>query len=187
MSSPERDISLALRQKHKVDEHFYPKISMDIDIPNGLEGEIAEIVKALKANKFETANENVFHTMELKKKLLSRYTETPEGRKIVARYRRMLLEEIKPAGVTIPIELILVNGLIALVLYTIARFAGSFADESGRIAARRLLEKDKKRAIELNLNIKEYSFLKNEISVLIEHEKTLDSFKEKLKKKSTSK
>jgi len=183
MSSLVNNITLDLREKHKVDEYFYPKISMEIDIPNGLEGEIADITKVLQENGFEATSENVFRIMELKKTLLTRYVETTEGKETTAEYRRMLLEDIRPTGISIPIELLLVNGLIALLLYGIARFAGSFADESGKILARKLLEKDKERSEELNMDIREYRFLKNEATIFIQDGKTLIFLKQKLKKK----
>jgi len=183
MSSLVKDIALNLREKHKVDEYFYPKISMDIDIPNGLEGEIANITKVLQENGFEATSKHVFPIMDFKRKLLVRYGETTEGKRAAAEYRRMLLEEIKPTGITIPIDLILVNGLLALLLYVIARFAGSFADESGKLMARRLLEKDKERSKQLNLDIREYRFLKNEATILIQDGKPLIFLKQKLKKR----
>lgn len=183
MSSLVNDIALDLREKHKVDEYFYPKISMDIDIANGLEGEIADIIRVLQENGFEATSENVFRIMDFKRKLLARYGETTEGKRTTAGYRRMLLEEIKPTGITIPIELVLVNGLLALLLYVIARFAGSFADESGKIMAQRLLEKDKERSKQLNMDIREYRFLKNEAAIFIQDGKTLIFLKQKLKKK----
>jgi len=183
MSSLVKDISLDLREKYKVDESFYPKISMDIDILDGFEGEIADILKDLQKNGFEITSENAFRIMEFKKKLLVRYSETKEGKRTTTKYRRMLLEDIKPTGITIPIELVLVNGLIALLLYVIARFAGSFADESGKMMARKLLDKDEERSKELNINIKEYRFLKNEVAIFIQNGKTLNSLKKKVKKK----
>jgi hypothetical protein len=183
MSSLVNDIALDLREKYKVDEYFYPKISMDIDISQGLKGEIADITKVLQENGFEAISENVFRIMELKRKLLTRYDETTEGKKTTANFRRMLLEDIKPTGITIPIELVLVNGLIALVIYVIGRFAGSFADESGKIIARKLLEKDKERSKQLNMDIREYRFLKNEATILIQDGKTLVFLKQKLKEK----
>ena len=177
------DIISDLREQHKVDEYFYPRISMDIDLRNGLKGEIVDITKLLQENGFETTIENVFRIMDFKRKLLARYGETTEGKMTTAEYRKMLLEEIKPAGITIPIELVLVNGLLALLLYVIARFAGSFADESGKIMAQRLLEKDKERSKQLNLDIREYRFLKNETAIFIQDGKTLVFLKQKLKKK----
>jgi len=182
MSSPVSDIVSDLREKHEVDEYFYPKISMDTDIPNGLEGEITDITKVLQENGFEVTIENVFRFMDFKRRLLERYYETTNGRKTAAEYRRMLLEEIRPTGITIPIELVLVNGLLALLLYAIARFAGSFADESGKIAAQRLLGKDEAGSKQLNMDIREYRFLKNETTVFIQDGKTLLFLKQELKK-----
>jgi len=183
MSNLVSDIALGLKEKYKVDEYFYPKISMDIDLAKGLKGEINDIIKVLQENGFEATSENVFRIMDFKRKLLARYSETTEGKKITAEYRRMLLEEIKPTGIAIPIELVLVNGLLALLLYVIAHFAGSFADESGKIMAQRLLKKDKECSKQLNMDIREYSFFKNETTAFIQDGKILVSLTQKLKKK----
>lgn len=183
MSSLVDDISLDLRKNYKVDEYFYPKISMDLDIPNGVKGEINDIIKVLQKNGFKVSSENVFRIMELKKIFLTRYSEQIEGKTEAEKYRRILLEDIKPVGIAEPIELILVNGLIVVALYMIARFVGSFADEAGKIMARKLLENDKERSKDMNLNVKEYRFLKNEVEIFIQDGKMLDSLKRKLKKK----
>jgi hypothetical protein len=175
-------ISSDLRKNYKVDEHFYPKISMDIDLPNGLEGEVSEIVRILQKNNFQVTSGNVFRIMELKKELLAKYSETTEGKNAVTRYRRILFEKVRPIGITIPIEFILVNGIITVLLYMLARFAGSFADESGKIAARKLLENDKERSRELKMTTEEYQFLKNEGIIIIQEGETISSLQKKLKK-----
>jgi hypothetical protein len=171
-----------LRNKYGVDENFYPKILMDVDFPNGFEGEIREIVNTLQRNNFQVTSENVFHIMELKRKLLIKYSETTEGKNAVQKYRGILLEKVKPTGIVAPIEFILVNGLIAVLLYVLARFAGSFADESGKIVARKLLENDKERSRELKITIHEYRFLKNEGLTIIQEGDTI-TYLQKLKKK----
>jgi len=156
-----------------VDEYFYPMISMNIDIPNGLIGEVTEISRVLGKNGFRVTTENVFRVMELKKSFLKRYNETVEGKKSKAEYRRMILEDIRPTGVTIPIDLLFVNGIIILLLFVAARFIGSFADEAGKIVARKLLGDEKKLSKEHNMTIKEYKFLKNQVVILIEKGKGL--------------
>ena len=168
MSILVKDIPLDLKRRFKVDEYFYPTISMDIDIPNGLVGEVTEIGKVLKRNGFRVTTENVFRVMELKKSLLMRYDETVERKKSKAKYRKMILEDIKPTGITLPIDLLFVNGIMILLLYVAARFVGSFADEAGKIAARKLLDDEKKLSKEHNVTIKEYKFLKNKAVILIE-------------------
>jgi hypothetical protein len=183
MASFEKDISQKLRERYRVNERYYPGISMDIDIANGFQGEISQITRVLSENGLETTSENVFHIMEFKKSLLVRYSEDQEGKKTTKEYRRMLLEEIKPTGISIPIELVLVNGLIALLFYVIGRFTGSFADESGKIMARKLLEEERKRSKELNMDIREYCFLKNEAIILIQDGKNLNTLRDKLKKR----
>jgi len=183
MPNLEKEISLSLRQKYSVNEQFYPKISMETDIPEGLEGEINRIMKALQENELEITEENVFHVMEFKKELLQRYIQTPKGKETIAKYRRLLLEEIRPTGITIPIELLLANGLLVLLLYMIGRFAGSFADESGKLLARRLLEKDKECSKALNMNVEEYRFLREEATTFILDGKTLEILRKNLKKR----
>ena len=154
---------------------------MDIDIPNGREGEINGIMMALQENELEISEENVFQIMKFKKELLVNYIETPKGKETIAEYRRLLLEEIRPTGITVPIEFLLVNGLLVLLLYMIGRFAGSFADESGKLLARRLLEKDKECSKTLNMNIEEYRILRKEATALILDGKTLEILRKNLK------
>lgn len=174
MPSLAKDISQELKQRHNVDEYFYPKVSMDLDFPNGLIGEITEIIKLLEKNGFKATTENVFRVMELKRLLLKRYGETAEGKKAKTEYRKMILEDIKPVGVTIPLEVLLVNGIIILLLSTATRFLWSFADEAGKIAAKKLLGDDKKLSKEHNMPIKEYKFLKNQAVIFIEKGNGLD-------------
>ena len=168
MPSLIKDIPLDLKRRYKVDEYFYPTVSMDIDVPNGLIGEVTEISKALEKDGFRVTAENVFRVMELKKSLLRRYNETAEGKKSRAKYSKMVLEEIKPTGVTLPIDLLFVNGIVILLLYVAARFIGSFVDEAGKIAARKLLDDEEKLTKMHNITIKEYKFLKNQAVILIE-------------------
>jgi len=174
MASLVNDIALDLKRRHKVDEYFYPKISMDIDIPNGLVGEVTEIIKVLKRNGFRVTTENVFRVMESKKSLLMRYDETVDAKNSKAKYNKMILEDIKPTGITLPVDLLFVNGIMILLLYVAARFVGSFADEAGKIAARKLLDDEKKLSKEHNVTIKEYKFLKNQAVILIEKGEGLD-------------
>ena len=160
-----------------MDEYFYPTISMEIDIPNGLIGEVKETSQLLKKYGFRVTTENVFSVMKLKRSLLERYNETAEGKRSKAEYIRMILEEIKPTGITIPIDFLLVNGIVLLLLFVASRFLGSFADEAGKIAARKLLNDEKKNAKEHNIEIKEYRFLKNQTVILIDRGNDLDLVK----------
>ena len=157
-----------------MDEYFYPTISMEIDIPNGLIGEVTEISQLLKKNGFRVTTENVFNVMELKKSLIRRYNETAEGKKSKAEYSRIILEDIKPTGITIPVDFLLVNGIVLLLLFVAYRFLGSFADEAGKIAARKLLGDEKKLSKEHNITINEYKFLRNQAMILIEKGNGLD-------------
>lgn len=168
MSNLAKNISLELEQKYNVDEFFYPKVSMDIEISNGLIGEVTTISKILRKNGFRVTTENVFHIMELKKSLLKRYSETVEGKKSEAEFRKMILDSFFPIGSTIPIEFLLVDGIIVLLLFVAGRFLGSFADEAGKITAKKLLGDEKKLSKEHNMPMKEYKFLKNQTVILIE-------------------
>jgi len=187
MSSLANDITLELKQRYNVDEYFYPEVSMDIEIPNGLIGEVTDISKILEKNGFKVTTENVFRIMELKKSLLERYDETVGGKKSKAEYRKMILEDVKPIGVTIPIDFLLVNGIIMLLLFVAGRFLGSFADEAGKIVARKLLDDEKKLSKEQNMTIKEYKFLKNQTVILIEEGKDLNILIQNLQKEDHEK
>jgi hypothetical protein len=63
-----KEILNEIKAKHKVDEFFYPNISMNIQVPGGLEGEISDIAQVLKSSDFEVTATNVLQVMELKKK-----------------------------------------------------------------------------------------------------------------------
>ena len=54
------------------------------------------------------------------------------------------------------------------------KFLGSFSEETGKIAARRLLKEDKETAKELNIDIKEYQFIANEVNILIKENELSD-------------
>jgi len=174
MSNLAKKISLELQQKYKVDEYFYSGFSMDIDLPNGLTGEVDEICKLLEKTAFRVTTENVFRVMELKESLNKRYNETADGNKAIAEYRKMILEEIKPVGATIPIELLLTKGIIVLLLSLAGRFLWSFLDEAGKITAKKLLDDEKKLSKEHNMTLKEYKFLRNQTVILIEKGDDLD-------------
>jgi len=176
-------ISKHLKSKHDVNEFFYPNISMDLDLPNGFEGEIDEITKLLEKNGFQTTTENVLQVMRFKKELIHQCTGTSEGKSILEEYNNLLLKRVKPVGIAIPLELMFVTGLAALVLFVGARFLGSFADEAGKIAARKLLDKEKKLSKEHNMTVEEYRFIKNQTIILIEKGTDTDLLISKLRKK----
>jgi len=183
MSSALEVISSELKGKYEVDEFFYPDISMNIQIPDGLKGEVSEIVRLLKKNHFEVSSFNVYKVMQLKKKLLTEYRDDSKRRKVLGAYQELLGKKIKPVGSTIPIELVLVDGLVVILLSIAARFGLSFADEAGKIAARRLLEKEKKQAKRHNMTLEEYNFLKTEAVAWVEEGKTFKSLTKEIKKK----
>jgi len=183
MSDVVRRIAEHLKSRRGVDEFFYPNISMDLDLPNGLEGEIGEIAELLEQNGFEVMTENVLEVMEFKRELVLRYTGTSKGQLVLQEYNDLLLKHVKPVGMSFPLELMFVTGLTTLVLFVGARFLGSFADEAGKIVARKLLDNDKKLSKEHNMTIKEYHFLKNQAVILIENGSNIDFLIKKLQKK----
>jgi hypothetical protein len=160
------EILFDVKTNHNIDQYFYPRISMETDLDRGLRGEVKTIVEMLEKNGFAASSENVANTMQLKKTLLEKYEM--QERKTVDDYRKLLLEEVKPVGSAIGIELLLVNGIVILALYMLGRFAGSFADEAGKIAAKKLLEKDEKQAKKLNMNTNEYRIFVREFNLLVQ-------------------
>lgn len=174
-------ISSELKGKYKIDEFFYPDISMNIQIPDGLKGEISEIIRLLKKNHFEVNSMNVYQVMQFKKKLLTEYTDNRERRKILKAYQELLETKVKPVGTTIPLELIFVDGLVIILLSIVARFGLSFADEAGKIAARKLLDNERKQAKRHNMTGEEYRFLKTEAVTWIEEGKTIRSLTKEIK------
>jgi hypothetical protein len=178
MSSISNAISSELKKKYGVDEFFYPDISMNIQIPNGFEGEIFEIVQLLEKNHFEIDSMNVYHIMQLKKKFLGDYHKR---KKILEAYQKLLETKVRPIGMTIPLDLVFVNGLVIILLSIVARFGLSFADEAGKIAARKLLDDEKKQAKKYNMTIEEYRFLQTEVKAWIEEGTTIKSFVKKMK------
>jgi hypothetical protein len=183
MPTTAKDICSELRERYKVDEFFYPNISMNIEIPGGLEGEVAGDIEILKQSGFEATPENVLLIMESKRQLLVQYRKTQKGRGVLKDYRQLLVKEVKPVGTTMPTDLMFVTILVGLLSYLVARFTGSFADEAGKILARRLLEKEKKLSKEHNLTINEYRFLKNQAVILVQNGKMVSTLSRQLKKK----
>jgi len=157
-----REISNELRSKHKIDEFFYPNISMNMQIPDGLEGEISDIARVLKESGLEVNTTNVLRLMELKKKLLIKYTSKAEREKVVTAYRELLATKIKPVGTALPLELILVDGVVVILLSVLGRFVMSFVDEAGKILARKVFDDDEKQSKKVNMTMEEYHFLKTE-------------------------
>jgi len=182
MSKIAARIAKQLRSEHDVSEFFYPDISIDLDLPNGLQGEVDDILELLDRNGFQTTLENVLQIMKLKRSLILRYKESNKGKRILEEYNNLLRKHIKPVGITIPLELLFASGIGALLIFVGARFLGSFADEAGKIAARRLLGDEKEVARNHNMNLKEYQFIRNQTLVLIENEDEIISLIKKLVK-----
>jgi len=165
-------ISSELKEKYRIDEFFYPDISMNIQIPDGFKGEISEIIQLLEKNHFEVDSLNVYYIMQFKKKLLGKYHEQKQ---ILKAYQKLLETKVKPVGMTIPLDLVLVNGLVFILLSIVARFGLSFADEAGKIAARKLLDDERKQAKRYNMTVEEYRFLRTEAIAWVEEGKTIKS------------
>jgi hypothetical protein len=179
------DILRDLRKDYKVDEYFYPSISMDIDLPQGFQGEINNVMSILKKNEFAVNAENVFQIMNLKRSLLKDYRERTERKKIVAKYIETLRKR-EPVGSIVPLDYLLVGSIIIVVLFTLKRFLGSFADESGKLLARKLFAKSETRKQllkELNVSADEYKIINNEIVVIIsEYGESLEAIRTRLNK-----
>lgn len=180
-----KDIAADLRKNYKVDEFFYPSISMDIDLPQGFKGEVDNVTEILEKNGFATTSENAFQILTLKKDLLAKYTDKAEGRKVVTEYNKLLGKK-EPVGSIVPPEYFLVSGLTAIFLYGLARFIGSFTSEAGKLAAHKLFGKAETRKQlmkELNLDVNEYALLGREIVVIInEGSKSIEAIRKKLRK-----
>jgi hypothetical protein len=168
-----RKIINELRTDYGLDGYYYPKISMETDLPRGFEGEVNSITRQLANNGFNVSSENVLSVMRAKKKLLQRYYGK-SGIQVNKNYEKLILEEVKPVGTPGSIEFLLVCGLISVILYMAGKFLGSFSEETGKIAARRLLKEDKETAKELNIDIKEYQFIANEVNILIKENELSD-------------
>lgn len=153
---------------YKVEDTYYPKFSIETDIEGGLNGEAKIIVNGLSECGFDISTENVFKIMEIKRLLLSRYLLDKDGIESKQKYTKLLLEEIKPVGSLLPIDFLLVNGVVAVTLYLVARFGGSFMDEAGKIAVRKFCE-SKKAAKKLNMDVSEYNYFIGEIHLLIQN------------------
>ncbi len=154
---------------YKVEDTYYPKFSIETDIEGGLNGEAKIIVNGLSECGFDISTENVFKIMEIKRLLLSRYLLDKDGIESKQKYTKLLLEEIKPVGSLLPIDFLLVNGVVAVTLYLVARFGGSFMDEAGKIAAQKVLGQSKKAAKKLNMDVSEYNYFIGEIHLLIQN------------------
>jgi hypothetical protein len=179
------NIAAELRKNHKVDEYFYPDISMDVDLPQGFKGEINSVMRVLEKNGFAANGENVFQIMNLKRNLLKDYGEKSERKKIVAEYSETLRKK-EPVGSIVPLDYLLVGGIVIVVLFTLKRFLGSFADESGKLLARKLFAKSgtrKQLLKELNVSVDEYKIINNEIVVIItDYGESLDALRKRLQK-----
>ena len=174
-----------LKKNHNVDEFFYPNISMNVDLPQGFEGELRNIESTLKKNGFAVNSETVFEVMNLKKHLLNRFSEIGERSEVAKEYKKMTREK-ETVGSIVPLDYFLVAGLVTVFLYFLKRFSGSFADEAGKLAARRLFGKDEDRRQllrEVKINKEEYNLITNEILVIVEEDnRAIEVVRKSLKK-----
>ena len=156
---------------------------MDVDIPYGLEGEVDGIIESLRKAGFEINAENVFHVMQMKKKLLDKYRSSNEGKRAFQDYSEIISEYVKPVGVTIPTDLIFINIVVILLLYLAGRFLGSFLDEAGKIFARRMLIRNRKKlSKELNITDIEYDFFEKQVIKLLKDKTKIEVLVEDIKK-----
>jgi hypothetical protein len=180
------DVAADLRRTYAINEYYYPNISMDIDLPQGFEGEISNISRILEKNGFAVTSKNIFQIMSFKKSLITKYGGKVEE-KVMTEYNDILREK-EPVGSIVPPEYFLVSGLVAVFLFLLARFATSFADEAGKLLARKLFRKGEVRKQllkELSINAREYNFFSNQIMVIInENDKSIEALRKGLKKKN---
>jgi hypothetical protein len=172
-----------LRTKYQVnDAHIYPNMSIDVDILFGLEGEVKRISELLNTMGFEANAENIFHVMQMKSKLLIGYQSANQGKVVLLQFGKIVSEDVKPVGITIPTDLLFVTGLTAVLLYLAGRFVGSFLDEAGKIFARELLIKNRKKIPKkLNLTELEYYFLEKQTVQLLKDETKMELLIEDLR------
>jgi hypothetical protein len=158
-----------LRKKYKMDECFYPKLDMTVDFPKGLRGEIEKTIQILKNNGFPATTENVYNLMNFKRKLLQKYNNEAEGKKALDDYAS-LIKQKQPVGSVVPVDYYLVAGIIAVLLYALGKFGGSFLNEAGKIAAKKLLKKNETKKhlqSELKIDKNEYNLFAQQIVVII--------------------
>jgi hypothetical protein len=162
------NIENELRKKYEVDEYFYPKVDMAVDFPKGLYSEIQKIAKLLKNNGFAVTTENIYTLMDFKRKLLEKYSNESERKKVLKNYTN-LIKQKQPVGSVFGIEYYLVVGIIGVLVYVLGKFVGSFSEEAGKIAAQKLLNGEKTQKDiqeELKIDKDEYNIFSNQ-SILI--------------------
>lgn len=175
MASDIKAICETLRTKYKVNDFVYPNMSMDIDIPFGLEGEVKRIVELLNNAGFAGNAEIVFRVIRMKSKLLIDYRSTSQGKIVLLRFGEIVSEHVKPVGVTIPTDFLFVTGLTAVLIYLAGRFIGSFLDEAGKILARKLLTQNRKKISEKsNLTDFEYDFIEEQVVEFLKDETKME-------------
>lgn len=164
----EEDIHEILNAECGVDEYFYPGISMEIDTPYGLGGEVKAIMEWLVRRGFEANAKNVFHFMQMKRKLLEGYRSSNEGKAALRGYSEIVFEHVKPVGAAVPSDLLFVNAIVVLLLYLAGKFLGSFMSEAGKIAAKRIMAEDEEEVSEeLKADKVEYDFFRKEVIELL--------------------
>jgi hypothetical protein len=139
--SAERDkvITSQLEKEYGVDDYFFPNISFELEVPGHLRGEVQRIRKQLQKAKIEADKETVYSALSSKRDLIKRYSGHPGSIKL---FKDQIVKRIRPVGAVSSIEY-----LLATIVFGIAfSYLKSFADEAGKISARRLLsQKDEHR------------------------------------------
>lgn len=164
MSSADKIIS-ELKKKYNITGDYYPGISMEADFEKGFEGEVSRIIENLASNNFEASSQNVAQIMLIKKTFLENYRT--QGNVAVEKYQKLLVEDVMPIGCATETVFLFVNGLTIVLIYLLGRFAGSFADEAGKQAAKKILNKNKKSEKSINIGEEEYKIFANEVNLLI--------------------
>lgn len=163
-------IARILERKHRISDDYYPGCSLHLQIAGGLAGDAARSLELLDRVGQPRRSDTVFEVMQARKSLMRYYTSTREAS--VERFTAILLEKVRPiGGISPPIYELAQTILIALAVYGGFKFLGSFTSEAGKIAARKLLEKEPQAvASELNIQMELVDFLKSELPELSEKE-----------------
>jgi hypothetical protein len=179
-----------LRVRFNINENFYPNMLMDVDLPNGFKSEVDSVKEILGKNGFDVGAENVAEIMFLKKTLLQTYASKDILKSNAAKYKD-LLQAKEPIGCTAPLEYILVSGLVAIAVFVVTKFVGSFCSEAGKIEAKKLLSsKDAKREIVNREAITsvEYNFYVEQLNMICEQDnEPLERARKRLKRRKVVK
>lgn len=138
--APRQTASLAtrLQRLYKVGDYFYPRISFELEVPGGLQGEAESISSLVSDVGKRPSLKEIYRIMHMKAKLIDAYQEK-EGNK--ANTVRLFREHVaspraRPIAGFGPIEYAVASVVVILAFF----FLKEFASEAGRIAAKKLID-----------------------------------------------